>query len=227
MTREAVPARADAAARLRRSRLYLCVDARRAQGDLLDVVRRATAGGVDVVQLRDATLTAVDELRLGEQVREVCAAAGALFAVNDRADLASVLGADVLHVGQDDLPPASARAVVGPDVLVGRSSRGGAQAEVADVDPDVDYFCVGPVWETPTKAGRAAVGLEAVRAVAEAAPDTPWFAIGGVDHERVARVVDAGATRVVVVRAVADADDPERAARRLRALLPQEAGSDA
>lgn len=206
--------------RLRRAQLYLCIDARRAQGDLLQVVRRAMAGGVDVVQLRDTTLTAVEELRLGEAVRRACADEGALFAVNDRADVATLLDADVLHVGQDDLPPDAARSVVGPGVLVGRSSRGGVQATEADASEDVDYFCVGPVWETPTKPGREAVGLEAVRAVARTAPRTPWFAIGGVDEERVRHVVDAGASRVVVVRAIADAPDPERAARRLRAFLP-------
>ncbi len=207
--------------RIATARLYLCTDARREQGDLADLVRAAVAGGVDVVQLRDRTLTTLEELRLGEQVRDVCAREGALFAVNDRADLAQVLGADVFHAGQDDLPSRASRSLLGPDVVIGRSSRGGEQARAADADADVDYFCAGPVWETPTKVGRAAIGLEALADVVHAAPATPWFAIGGIDHERIAPVVEAGASRVVVVRAVTEADDPESAARRLREALPE------
>ena len=202
------------------ARLYLCTDARREQHDLTDLVRAAIVGGVDVVQLRDKTLTTLEELRLGEQVREVCRREGALFAVNDRADVAQALGADVFHAGQDDLPPQVSRSLLGPDVVLGRSSRGGDQARAADADPDVDYFCVGPLWETPTKAGRAAIGIDALADVAHAAPATPWFAIGGIDHERIGPVLEAGATRVVVVRAVTEADDPEAAARRLRRRLP-------
>ncbi len=206
--------------RLASARLYLCTDARRDRGDLADVVRAAIAGGVDVVQLRDKSLSTLEELRLGEVVRDVCRAEGALFAVNDRADVARALGADVFHAGQDDLPPTTSRALLGPDVVIGRSSRGGVQARDADADAEVDYFCVGPVWETPTKAGRAAVGLEAVADVRRHAPTTPWFAIGGIDADRLGRVVDAGASRVVVVRAITEADDPEAAARRLRERLP-------
>lgn len=206
--------------RLASARLYLCTDARRGRGDLADLVRAAIAGGVDVVQLRDKSLSTLEELRLGEVVRDVCRTEGALFAVNDRADVARALAADVFHAGQDDLPPHVSRALLGPDVVIGRSSRGGRQARDADSDPDVDYFCVGPVWETPTKAGRAAVGLEAVADVRRQAPTTPWFAIGGIDLDRLGRVVDAGASRVVVVRAITEADDPQAAARRLRDRLP-------
>ncbi|WP_375001642.1 thiamine phosphate synthase [Aeromicrobium sp. CTD01-1L150] len=202
------------------ARLYLCTDARRGQGDLADFVRSVVAGGVDVVQLRDRSLTTLEELRLLEQVRDLCVETGALFAVNDRADLAAAVGADLFHTGQDDLPSAVSRSLLGADVVIGRSSRGGAQAAEADADRCVGYFCVGPVWETPTKAGRAAVGLEAIREVAQSAPRTPWFAIGGIDHERLGPVLDAGAERVVVVRAITDAADPEAAARSLRRRLP-------
>ena len=130
-------------------------------------------------------------------------------------------GADVLHTGQRDLPVAAARAVVGPGAVLGRSTGGGVQASAADAAPDVDYFCVGPVWATPTKPGRAAVGIEEVRATATATRGTgaPWFAIGGVDTTSVHDVVAAGAQRVVVVRAITDARDPLAAAREVRSAL--------
>lgn len=206
-------------ARLADARLYLCTDARRATGDLDDFLHAALAGGVDVVQLRDRSLDVVDELAIGARVRDVAHEHGALFAVNDRADLAVALRADVLHTGQRDLPVAQARALVGPDVLLGRSSGGGTAAATADRDPDVDYFCVGPVVATPTKPGREPVGLDAVRTVAGAAPATPWFAIGGVDEALLLAVLAAGARRVVVVRALTDAADPRAVAQRLRAAL--------
>ncbi|MBY4568914.1 thiamine phosphate synthase [Gordonia sp. LUNF6] len=215
----------DARTRLATSRLYLCTDARRERGDLIDFVRSALAGGVDIVQLRDKNspgerefgeLTAVQELELLRRLRELTHAAGALLAVNDRADVAVASGADVLHVGQDDLPPATARRIVGPDVVIGRSTHTVEQALTADADPDVDYFCTGPCWTTPTKPGRAATGLEFVSAVAAARPSKAWFAIGGIDLPRVREVTDAGGERIVVVRAITGADDPATAARDLR-----------
>lgn len=206
-------------ARLADARLYLCTDARRDRGDLEAFLHAVLAGGVDVVQLRDRSLDVLDELEIGARARAVAHEHGALFAVNDRADLARALHADVLHTGQRDLPVAVAREVVGPDVLLGRSSQGGDAAARADADPDVDYFCVGPVTATPTKPGRAPVGIDEVRAVAASGPVTPWFAIGGVDEALLPDVVAAGARRVVVVRALTQADDPEAVARRLRAAL--------
>ncbi|MBO3089804.1 thiamine phosphate synthase [Cellulomonas dongxiuzhuiae] len=216
---DASDVRAQRRARLADAHLYLCTDARRATGDLDRFLHAVLAGGVDVVQLRDRTLDVVDELTIGARVRDLAHEHGALFAVNDRADLAVALRADVLHTGQRDLPVAQARALVGPGVLLGRSSGGGGAAAAADEDPDVDYFCVGPVRATPTKPGREPVGLDAVRAVAAAAPTTPWFAIGGVDEALLPDVVAAGARRVVVVRALTQASDPQRAAARLRALV--------
>ncbi|PJI94840.1 thiamine phosphate synthase [Luteimicrobium subarcticum] len=207
------------AVRLGAARLYLCTDAREASGDLEDFLDAALRGGVDVVQLRDRGISTRRELELLELVADVAARHGALWAVNDRADLAALAGAPVLHTGQDDLPVAVARRLVGPDVLLGRSTHADAEASAADADPDVDYFCVGPVWPTPTKAGRPAVGLDLVRRVAASGPTTPWFAIGGIDEETVHEVVAAGARRVVVVRAVTAADDPEAAARHLRAVV--------
>ncbi|WP_026917603.1 thiamine phosphate synthase [Gordonia shandongensis] len=214
--------------RLSDARLYLCTDARRERGDLLDFVRAALVGGVDIVQLRDkesageralGTLTVRAELALLAELRTLTADAGALLAVNDRADVAAAAGADVIHVGQDDLPPSAVRAVVGPDVVIGRSTHDVDQARDAEADPDVDYFCTGPCWSTPTKPGRAATGLDLVAATAAARPSTPWFAIGGIDAARVPRVAAAGAERIVVVRAITGADDPAAAARDLRSRL--------
>ncbi|MGW0035213.1 thiamine phosphate synthase [Gordonia sp. NPDC003376] len=218
-------ARPDTRARLARARLYLCTDARRERSDLIDFVDAALAGGVDVVQLRDkgsagerqfGSLEARDELDLLARLRERVDAHGALLAVNDRADVAALAGADILHLGQGDLPPARAREVVGDAMIVGLSTHDPEQARSADADPAVDYFCVGPCWPTPTKPDRHAPGLGLVREVAAGAPSTPWFAIGGIDEQRLPEVVDAGASRIVVVRALTAADDPAAAATRLR-----------
>ncbi|WP_394811390.1 thiamine phosphate synthase [Gordonia jinghuaiqii] len=219
---------ADRRRRLDSARLYLCTDARRERGDLLDFVDAALAGGVDVVQLRDkgsagerefGTLEAGEELAILAGMREVAQAHGALLAVNDRADIAALSGADVLHVGQGDLPPRAARRVVGPDVVLGLSTHDPAQAAAANADPDVDYFCVGPCWTTPTKPGRAAAGLDLVASTAAAQPTKPWFAIGGIDAARVPEVTVRGARRIVVVRAITAADDPAAAARELLGRL--------
>jgi thiamine-phosphate pyrophosphorylase len=205
---------ADRSARLARSRLYLCTDGRRSSGDLAEFLDAVLRGGVDLVQIREKGLEAREELALLAVASSACERHGALLAVNDRADLAVVSGADVLHLGQDDLPVPAARAVVGPDVLIGLSTHGPAQAAV--VPDDVDYFCSGPVWATPTKAGRDAVGVSAVRDAAARAGGRPWFAIGGVAAgERLDAVIAAGARRVVVVRALTEAPDPEAAAREL------------
>ncbi|SES07282.1 thiamine phosphate synthase [Actinokineospora terrae] len=209
--------------RLADARLYLCTDARTEQGDLADFVDAALAGGVDIVQLRDkrggAPLEAGPELRALSVIAEVCAAHGALLAVNDRADVALAAGADVLHLGQDDLPVTAARRVVGDDVVIGKSTHDFAQAVSAAAEPGVDYFCTGPCWTTPTKPGRAAAGLDLVQATAAADPRRPWFAIGGIDARRLPEVVAAGARRIVVVRAITEAVDPKSAAEALVAGL--------
>lgn len=214
--------------RLADARLYLCTDARRDKGDLAHFVDAALAGGVDIVQLRDKGSAGEREFGPLEVKEELAALAvigaaarrhGALLAVNDRADLALAAGADVLHLGQNDLPVHYARRIVGPDVVIGRSTNNRAQASLAAIEEDVDYFCTGPVWATPTKPGRTASGLELVRSTAEAAPARPWFAIGGIDQDRLPEVLAAGATRVVVVRAITAADDPQAAARALSDAL--------
>lgn len=205
--------------RLADARLYLCTDAREDRGDLEDFLHAALAGGVDVVQLRDKSLDVARELALQEVVARVAAEHGALWAVNDRADVAQLTGAPVVHMGQHDLPVPAVRSLLGSAPVLGRSTHSADQAAAAEAHPDVDYFCVGPLWATPTKPGRAAVGLDLLREVAATRPTTPWFAIGGVDRDRLDAVLDAGASRVVVVRAITHAPDPERAARELRERL--------
>jgi thiamine-phosphate pyrophosphorylase len=213
--------------RLTTARLYLCTDARRERGDLAEFVDAALGGGVDIVQLRDkgsvgedrfGPLEARGELAALEVLADAARRHGALLAVNDRADIARAAGADVLHLGQDDLPLPVARDIVGPATLLGRSTHNVGQSTAA-VAEDVDYFCVGPCWPTPTKPGRPAPGLDLVRAVAALTTDKPWFAIGGIDATRLPEVLDAGARRVVVVRAITVAEDPRAAARQLSAAL--------
>ena len=210
-------------ARLDDARLYLCTDARRSRGDLAELADAALAGGVDVLQLRDkggdGDLEARAELAALEVLAQACARHGALLAVNDRADIALAAGADVLHLGQDDLPVEWARRVVGEEMIIGRSAHSAQETAVAADEGGVDYFCVGPCWPTPTKPGRPAPGLELVRTVATREPARPWFAIGGIDERRLDDVLAAGARRIVVVRAITEAADPRAAAAALKARL--------
>ena len=211
-------------ARLAAARLYLCTDARRDRRDLAEFADAALAGGVDVIQLRDkgpeGPLEARAELAALDVLAEAATRHSALLAVNDRADIALAAGADVLHLGQDDLPMAWARRVVGDDVVIGRSAHSATETAAAAEEPEVDYFCVGPCWPTPTKPGRPAPGLDLVRTVAGRRPARPWFAIGGIDHGRLDEVLAAGAERIVVVRVITGADDPRAAAAALKARLP-------
>ena len=206
----------DPRTRLADARLYLCTDARQDTNDLEPFLHAALEGGVDVVQLRDKSLEAAREVELHALVARVAAEHGALWAVNDRADIARLTGAPVVHMGQGDLPSDAVQTLLGDGPVLGRSTHSLDQALAAEADPRVDYFCVGPVWATPTKPGRAAVGVDLVRDVAAKEPATPWFAIGGVDDARLDQVLDAGARRVVVVRAITRADDPRAAAAGLR-----------
>ena len=199
--------------RIAGAQLYLVCDARPRE-----FLGAAIRGGVDVIQLRDKALSDDGLVTAAREFRAAADAHGALFVLNDRPDLVEACGADGVHVGQDDGEPAAARAAVGRERIVGRSTHAPAQADAAEADPDVDYLAVGPVYATPTKPGRPAAGLDYV-AYAAAHARKPWFAIGGLDAGNVAEVAARGATRVVVVRAIADADDPEAAARTLRAAL--------
>jgi thiamine-phosphate pyrophosphorylase len=213
--------------RLATASLYLCTDARRERGDLAEFADAALAGGVDIIQLRDkgspgeqrfGPLEAREELEALEVLAGASRRHDALLAVNDRADIAVAAGADVLHLGQDDLPLPIARDIIGPGPVIGRSTHELAEVNAAAAEA-VDYFCVGPCWPTPTKPGRPAPGLDLVRATAELATDKPWFAIGGIDEERLPEVLAAGARRIVVVRAITGAEDPRAAAQRLKARL--------
>jgi len=243
--------------RLATASLYLCTDARRERGDLAEFADAALAGGVDIIQLRDkgsageqqfGPLEARQELDALEILADAARRHVALLAVNDRADIAFAAGADVLHLGQDDLPLQIARDIIGPRPVIGRSTHDRVQASAAAAE-EVDYFCVGPCWPTPTKPGRPAPGLDLVRATAElvsgaasaatsdsgagsaatsdsgaarprtSGTDKPWFAIGGIDEQRLPEVLAAGARRIVVVRAITGAEDPRAAAQRLKARL--------
>jgi thiamine-phosphate pyrophosphorylase len=214
-------AAAAARGRLADARLYLCTDARRDKGDLPAFLDAVLAGGVDIVQLRDKGMEAGEELEHLEVFADACARHGKLLAVNDRADVAHAARADVLHLGQGDLPVPAARAILGDEVLIGRSTHAGPEAAAAAVQDGVDYFCTGPCWPTPTKPGRPAPGLGLVRYTASLGTDRPWFAIGGIDLGNLDQVLQAGARRVVVVRAITEADDPGAAAAEFTKRLRQ------
>jgi thiamine-phosphate pyrophosphorylase len=211
----------EARAALASARLYLCTDAREATGDLAEFLDAVLAAGVDIIQLRQKGMEAKPELAALEIVADACARHGRLLAVNDRADVARAAGADVLHLGQDDLPVLAAREILGADVLFGRSTHAFDEAKAAALEEGVDYFCVGPCWPTPTKPGRPAPGLSLIEQVAALGSERPWFAIGGIDLSNLDEVLGAGARRVVVVRAITEASDPGAAtaefARRLAA----------
>ena len=213
----------DLRARLADARLYLCTDSRRSQGDLPEFLDSVLCAGVDIVQLREKNLEASEELGLLEVFADACRRHGRLLAVNDRADVALAAGADVLHLGQDDLPVPVARRILPPGTLIGRSSHSPGQADAAAAEPGVDYFCAGPVWATPTKPGRPATGLGLLRHVAARRPARPWFAIGGISLGRLGDVIAAGAGRVVVVRAITEAEDPGAAAHAFASRLREAA----
>lgn len=185
-------------------------------GHTHELVTELAAAGVDMLQLREKDMEAGDLIQAGEPIRDACRAAGIAFIVNDRADVALALGADGLHVGQNDLSVGTARRFLGGGI-VGLSTHSQQQIDGALLD-DPDYIAVGPVFATPTKPGRPPVGLDPIGHAA-ARVGLPWFAIGGIDATNLSEVLDAGARRVVVVRAIADAPDPVTAAKELRALI--------
>jgi thiamine-phosphate pyrophosphorylase len=199
--------------RLRTARLYFVCDAR-PPGDLEALLRAALGGGVDIVQLREKELGRAEIERAAETFRRVCDTYSAPFVVNDDPDLARTCGADGVHLGQDDGSVEEARAILGPDAIIGLSTHSEEQID-ASREAAVDYISVGPIWETPTKSGRPAVGLELISYAAAHAPH-PFFAIGGIDAANAAQVREAGAARLCVVRAVRDAEEPMAAAEALR-----------
>ncbi len=215
----------DRLTRLAGARLYLVCDGKPGGRELSGLLPAAIGGGVDIVQLREKDLGDEELLSLAREARELCQRHGALFVVNDRPLLARDSGADGVHVGQDDMPVTEVRELVGPDMLIGLSTHAPAEidAVVASTGADrrsdgPDYIGVGPVHATPTKLGRPAVGLDLVRYAAAHAP-VPFFAIGGIDTGNIDEVLAAGASRICVLRAIADAEDPQRAALALRAEL--------
>jgi thiamine-phosphate pyrophosphorylase len=215
--------------RLRTARLYFVCDAGRTPEELDALLGQALAGGVDVIQLRDKHAPDGALRAAGGLFREAASAAGALFILNDRPDLVGELGADGVHVGQEDAPVSDARAAAGAGALVGLSTHAPPQLDTAlqaSAPNRPDYVSVGPVWETPTKPGRPAAGIDYVRyAAANTDPDLPWFAIGSIDTSNVAEVVTAGARRIVVVRAIRDSEEPAAIARELRAAVAEPAAA--
>jgi thiamine-phosphate pyrophosphorylase len=203
--------------RLGAARLYMVLAAAPQRHEVPDLLRAAAAGGVDIAQLRDKGLADDELVAVAHATRALCERLGLLLIVNDRPLVASEVGADGVHVGQDDMPVAEVRELVGHGMLIGLSTH--AREEIDAVDPAlVDYIGVGPVHETPTKPGRPAVGLELIRYAAAHAP-VPFFAIGGLHAGNVAEAIDAGASRLCILRAISDAEDPEQAARMLRGAL--------
>ncbi|HEX7246276.1 MAG TPA: thiamine phosphate synthase [Solirubrobacterales bacterium] len=234
--------------RLRTARLYFCCEARPGGADPERLVEAALRGGVDVVQLREKALPRREVELAAQTFRRLCDAYSSLFVVNDDPDLAHACDADGVHLGQDDMSVAEARELLGPDAIIGLSTHTKEQIAAAGGGPgqadqgrresgvlrtqatedadmrrpgpssSVDYVSVGPIWETPTKEGRPAVGLDLIRHAAAHASH-PFFAIGGIDAGNAAAVVDAGARRLCVVRAIRDAQDPTVAAEELRGAL--------
>lgn len=200
--------------KLRDARLLLVTDPR---PDLAERVASAVRGGVDVVQLRDKHASRKELLPLAEELREVCDREGAIFTVNDDPELARLLGVG-LHVGQKDAPLEEVRELLGPDYIIGASAGGAEEARRA-VRDGADYLGVGTVFATPTKADTEVSGLALIEAVARERFPIPWFAIGGIDLENAPEVAAAGAPGFAVVRSVLDAEDPEAAAREMRAIL--------
>lgn len=203
--------------RLRTARLYLCCDARPHGADPEPLLSAALRGGVDIVQLREKSLPRREIELAAQTFRRLCDNHSALFVVNDDPDLARACDADGVHVGQDDMDAAEVRATVGPDAIVGLSTHSEEQMAASAAEP-VNYISVGPIWETPTKQGRPAVGLDLIRHAAASAPH-PFFAIGGIDTANAPEVIAAGAQRLCVVRAIRDATDPAAAAEALRGAL--------
>ena len=188
---------------------------------LEELLAAALAGGVDMVQLRDKSASDDELVRTAAVFRRLCDEHDALFWLNDRPDLVAACGADGVHVGQDDMPASEARAMAGDEVLVGLSTHSPEQLDAALAAGEADQLSVGPVWATPTKEGRPSAGLDYVRHAARVAGERPWFAIGGIDLGNVREVTAAGASRVVVVRAIRDADDPRGAAAALCSALEE------
>jgi thiamine-phosphate pyrophosphorylase len=205
-------------ARLEDSFLYVCVGSRPRQGDLRALLDAVLPAGVDIVQLRDKEASRAELVEAAGVFREATLRHDALFIVNDDPELAAEVDADGVHVGQEDPHPDEARALVGDQRLVGWSTHSPAQVDLALAN-DCDCFTIGPVHATPTKEGRPGIGLDAVRHAAAVAGDRPWFVSGGMAPDTAPAVLATGGRRLVVVRAITEADDPAHAAQGLAAML--------
>ncbi|MFN5513904.1 MAG: thiamine phosphate synthase [Cyanobacteriota bacterium] len=196
--------------RLKAATLYLVTSP---QPHLLATVEAALAGGLTLVQYRDKTAEDGQRYALASELARLCRQYGALFLVNDRPDLALAVGADGVHLGPQDLPIAVARNLLGPDLIIGRSTTNPKEM-VRALQEGADYIGAGPIYSTPTKVGKAAAGLEYAKYVRDHA-SVPWFAIGGIDSGNLDAVLGAGAKQVAVVRAIMEAPDPRRATQDL------------
>jgi thiamine-phosphate pyrophosphorylase len=205
--------------RLAASRLYVVTDAREDKHDLPAFLDAILGAGVDIVQLREKKAEAGDVIRYARVFRKAADKHGALFTINDRADVALACEADGLHVGQSDLPCQWARRIIGPDLILGLSCH--SPGDHDNLPAQVDYVTAGPVWATPTKPDREATGLDLVTRAAHKVR-LPWFAIGGIDGGNIHQLVRAGGKRVVVVRAVTEAEDPVYAVKELLSALPKD-----
>lgn len=205
--------------RLKDKKLYLVTDRSKFESNdlFLDAVAQALEGGAGIIQLREKVASAKEIIDLGKKIRELCSLYNALFIINDRVDIANIIGADGVHLGQDDIDIHSARHMLGKDTIIGLSTHAPEQALKA-VESGADYIGVGPVFTTPTKPGRSAVGLEYVNWASKNI-DIPWYAIGGIDTENVQEVTKAGAERIAVVRAIINAKSPTQASKEFLSVL--------
>jgi thiamine-phosphate pyrophosphorylase len=186
---------------------------------VVDIAEAAVRGGADVIQLRHKKLARGELLGLARRLREITNRSRALFMVNDHLDIAMLSGADGVHLGPDDLSIASARRVAGDRLIIGASASTPETARAAILE-DADYLGSGPAFATPIKAEKRVIGPEGIAAITSAAGRrVPVFAIGGIDESNIAQLIAAGLHRACVIRAVADAADPEQVARHLRAML--------
>ncbi|MGK7942096.1 MAG: thiamine phosphate synthase [Crocosphaera sp.] len=196
--------------KLKNAALYLVTSSTE---NLFQIVESALKAGLPIVQYRKKNIDDMIRLEMAEKLCELCHKYDALFIVNDRADIALAVNADGVHLGQQDIPVALARQILGPNKIIGRSTTNPQEMEKA-IAEEADYIGVGPVYATPTKPDKKAAGLDYVRYAAKQSP-IPWFAIGGIDDINITEVMKSGGTQVALVRAIMEAEDPEKTTEEL------------
>ncbi|MHC4222873.1 MAG: thiamine phosphate synthase [Planctomycetota bacterium] len=201
------------------ARLYLILSPRSCARSVAETVRAAIAGGVDLIQLRDKTVADERFVSFAQEIAPICIERNVPLILNDRVHLVTRLGAVGVHLGEEDFPPEEARRLLGPGALIGLSTHSRGEVEAA-AGRGADYVGLGPMYPTATKTLTRRPGGAALVRAAQGATHLPLFPIGGIGPENVAELVEAGATRVAVSRAICAAEDPEEAARALRAALP-------